>query len=50
MYDYDYMLNGEITRDAYEEKIREAEEWRRANKFSRKNTGIRKFLAHVFNH
>ena len=31
MYEYDYMLNGKESRDALQQKIHEAEEWRLAH-------------------
>jgi len=49
MYEYDSMLNGKTGRDAYTEKLNDAENLRRIHNLtsSRKTHGIRNTLTHI---
>ena len=51
MYEYDTILNGKTARDAYAEKIQEAEKWRQIHNLpsQRKNNVIRNLMNYVLN-
>ena len=50
MYEYDSMLNGKSGRDAYAEKLNEAENLRRVHNITSHTTnGIRNVLSYVLN-
>ena len=48
MYEYDPMLNGKSGRDAYAEKLHNAENARKANSLTKKN-GISNVLTYIIN-